>query len=69
MLTNAERDSKLMEIHEAVIRLDAKAHDPMICPAMKRHEEAHGRHVRWFFWAIGAAVGISGVVVAILKMI
>ena len=67
MLTNAERDSKLMEIHETVIRLEEKAHDPMSCPAMNRHEESHGRHVRWFFWVVGAVVGVTGAVIAIFK--
>ncbi len=52
---------------EGITRLEEHAHRPIECPAMGKHEESHGRHVRWFFWGLGAIVGIIGMVVGVAK--
>lgn len=35
---------------------------------MDAHQESHGRHIRWFFWAVGAAVGIGGLIIALIEL-
>ena len=54
----------IRDTHEAVIRLEAKAHDPISCPAMKAHEANHGRTLK----IVGAFGGVVALVIALIKL-
>ena len=68
-MNNEQRDTMINEIHTAVVTMQQYVHNPLTCPTMAVHQEAHGRHVRWFFWSIGAMVGIGGLCLGIVKYV
>ena len=68
-MNNEDRDKMIQETRDAVLELKANSHSPITCPRAAVHEESHGRHVRWFFWSIGAGVGVGGLILGIVRIL